>query len=117
MNHTKPIQAYPQPIEFEDLKVGMKVRASLQGGDVSHARIGRINRIIGEWVYSPGGHSIGSSRYTWELLEPLDPDADLIDAMTRALSQGQESPAGWRWREDMREVLAIVRKHDRVVNQ
>ena len=111
---------YPQPIKFEDIKVGMDVMRTIDRQDIQFTVrlvVARMTRSdASTYLESRGG---GSMRHdddipgTWQLMAPFDPDAELVESLLRLWFAGEDfSIVSASDRESMREVLAVIREHD-----
>ena len=112
------LAATPQwrPIEHDQIKAGMRIRATTVVGDVVATRTGVAHHtnICGDWFTEASlmltGRGVGGDPTTYEVdptIIPADPDADLIEKLAGLLDLTDS--------EDAREVIAAVRAHDEAV--
>lgn len=109
----------PRPIAFEDIKAGMRVRRVSGETAVEFVVAGPI--VGGVASSTDGPLWLNLSGCTWFVLsEPPEPDADLIEAMARAIHEGA-SCAPWDteltarrnfYRISARQALAALREHE-----
>ena len=119
----------PRRIAPAEIEVGMLVERR----DGEAAFRGRVDDVCDGWLYDCNGRTIwssGSEGDGWSLWlvedapEPVDPDADLIDSLAKAMWDAHADAAGYseddpwaygdegirdEWRSDAREWIAAAR--------
>ena len=122
-----------QPIEHDQIKAGMRIRATIQCEDRTTAHVGvahhqdvgsRLWRTEGQWPLGGWGDS---TTYEVDPSTIPDPDAELIEKIGKAIHDADESAYTWgdEWGEDpsaetyrklARAALDAVRAHDEAVS-
>ena len=109
----RPATPQWQPIEYDQIKAGMRIRATVQYGDRATAHIGVAHhQVFGSrvwctkerWPLDGWGYSATYEVDPSTIPDP-DPDAELIEKIGKAIHDADESAYGWgeggdEWGED-----------------
>ena len=101
-----------QPIEIDEIKPGMRIRATIASSDriATYTGVAHYADRDGDWCTEDGRLLTGWADPTTCEVDPAsipDPDAELIEALAGLLDLTDP--------EDAREVIATVRAHDEAV--
>ena len=112
-----------QPIEHDQIRAGMRIRATFHRGDRATVHVGVAHRRVGaDWVTEKRWSLTGWGYPTTYEVDPAtipDPDAELIEKIGKAIHDADEP--GFEWGEDgsenvyrklARAALTVIRTHD-----
>ena len=116
-----------QPIEYGQIRAGMRIRVTEARGDriITRTGVARHTDKYGDWVTDDGWLLTGwSNLVTYEVDSATipDPDAELIEKIGKAIHDADKVPDEWgdewgaeTYRKLARAALDAVRAHDEAV--